>query len=111
MVSTRREEGLKIGYRASLNEVSVEFSQEERRKILKKLIQRLPRIPLGGWGKERLINELGLADKDWRKILKVMLEVAKGVELRKPDLPIIKYGNGGYCLVGSTDKNGHWRLF
>lgn len=89
----------------------MKFTREER-KILKRLIRELPTIPGQGWDKERILCELGLADEErnWLEILKIIFKARRGVELRQPGLPLIRWVNRGYQLVGSTDKNGHRQL-
>jgi hypothetical protein len=82
------------------------FSAEER-ALLERLAAVLPKEPSSAWGPEKICATVG---KDWPTVSNVILKSRRAVEEREPVLPLIRYGKGGYCLVGWTDKKGRWRL-
>jgi len=61
-------------------------------------------MPHRGWDRERILCELGITDEErnWRKILKVIFKARRGVELRQPGLPLIRYGKGGYQVISKV---------
>lgn len=92
------------------------FSPEEQR-LLSELADKLPRMPHLGWDRERILDEMGIAEREkaWHKICSVILKSQRMVLLRKRHVPVIRCayiaGEFGYHLVGFTDPDGRLRLY